>query len=92
MGKGTFLGRLKFFADSYFKQPIGKRLSSCVASSHIATRFYSPNPPNMSNLLRIASRVEAAVAAYVSVQEFADTQQWKQKFRDEFVRVHLHGF
>jgi len=46
----------------------------------------------MSNFLWFASRIEAAVDSYVSVQKFADTQQWKQKFQDEFISVHLHGF
>jgi len=89
MARGHFLRRFHFFAESYPKQTgsrFGKHCRQGVASS------YSPNHSNMSNFLRIASRIEAAVASYVSVQKFADTQQWKQKFQDEFVSVHLHGF
>jgi len=45
----------------------------------------------MSNILHIASRVEAAVAAYKSVQEFTDRQEWKDRLKEEFVSIHLHG-
>jgi hypothetical protein len=36
-------------------------------------------------LLRIASRVEAAVEAYVSVRDFAKKEAWKIKFEEEQV-------
>jgi hypothetical protein len=36
-------------------------------------------------LLRIASRVEAAVEAYVSVRDFAKKEAWKTKFEEEQV-------
>jgi hypothetical protein len=45
----------------------------------------------MSNLLQIASRVEAAVEAYTSVREFADKEEWKAQFDLEMVSDHLHG-
>jgi len=45
----------------------------------------------MSTFLQIASRVEAAVAAYTSVHDFADKQRWKENFKVELVSVHLHG-
>jgi hypothetical protein len=45
----------------------------------------------MSPFLEIASRVEAAVEAYISVRDFADKQMWKKKFEVELVSVHLHG-
>jgi hypothetical protein len=43
----------------------------------------------MANLLQIASRVEAAMAAYTSVCDFCDRKQWVEKFREEFVSIHL---
>jgi hypothetical protein len=45
----------------------------------------------MSPLLQIASRVEAAVEAYTSVQDLVDAQEWRERFREEKVSVHLHG-
>ena len=51
-----------------------------------------PKSQKMSNFLQIASRVEAAVASYVSVREFTDRQQWKQKFEEEFVSIYLRVF
>jgi hypothetical protein len=45
----------------------------------------------MSSLNHIASRVEAAVEAYISVQDFADEQEWREKFAAEMASVHLHG-
>ena len=49
----------------------------------------------MACLLQIASRVEAAMAAYTSVCDFCDKKQWVEKFREEFVSIrfliyHLH--
>ena len=44
----------------------------------------------MSTLInQIASRVEAAVEAYISVQGFADKEEWKSEFIREFVSDHL---
>jgi hypothetical protein len=45
----------------------------------------------MTEFLRIASRVEAAVTAYNSVRDFADKQEWETMFRQERVSAHLHG-
>jgi hypothetical protein len=45
----------------------------------------------MTTLLHIASRVEAAVEAYISVKDFANEQEWREKFLLEMVSVHLHG-
>ena len=45
----------------------------------------------MSAFLQIASRVEAAVGAYNSVRNFTDLAQWKEKFNEELVSVHLHS-
>jgi len=44
----------------------------------------------MSSLLTIASRVEAAVGDYTSVQDFADKELWKAGFERELVCTHLH--
>ena len=48
----------------------------------------------MLAFLTIASRVEAAVAAYISVKDlkgFTDHETWRAEFKKEFVRVHLRG-
>jgi len=45
----------------------------------------------MSPFLLIASRVEATIAAYTSIRDFADKQVWKEHFNVELVSVHLHG-
>lgn len=45
----------------------------------------------MAALLKIASRVEAAVEAYVSVRDFAVEQEWREKFRGEVVSSDLDG-
>jgi len=45
----------------------------------------------MPTFLKIASRVEAAIEAYISVRDFADREEWKGKFRGEMVSPHLHG-
>jgi hypothetical protein len=45
----------------------------------------------MPTFLQIASRVEAAVAAYISVRDFSDSQEWREKFNGEKVSTHLHG-
>jgi len=31
------------------------------------------------------------MAAYKSVQEFTDRQEWKDRLKEEFVSIHLHG-
>jgi len=45
------------------------------------------NYPNlkMTSFLQIASQVEAAVAAYTSVCNFADKHMWKENFKMELV-------
>lgn len=48
-------------------------------------------PPKMNKLLEDASRVEAAVEAYISVREFSDEEQWKRGFEQELVSAHLRG-
>ena len=39
----------------------------------------------MDALLRIASKVEAAVEAYIAVRDFANREEWKAKFKREHV-------
>ena len=46
----------------------------------------------MTTLLDMASRVEAAVQAYISIQGFADRQVWKENFRKELVSVIYTAF
>jgi hypothetical protein len=43
------------------------------------------------NPLSIASSVEAAVEAYISVWDITDKQKWKAGFQGENVGAHLHG-
>jgi hypothetical protein len=45
----------------------------------------------METVLQIASRVEAAMEAYNSIQDVADKQEWKAKFKEELVSVHLRS-
>jgi hypothetical protein len=45
----------------------------------------------MSTFLQIASRVEAAVEAYISVRDFTDKQGWTTMFKREKVSTHLNG-
>ena len=45
----------------------------------------------MMTLLHIAAQVEAAILAYVSVQDFADKGKWLVKFKEERVSTHLYG-
>ena len=63
-------------------------LSARYLSRHRRT-LLSLNHTKMANLLQIASRVEAAMAAYTSVCDFCDRTQWREKFREEFVSIHL---
>jgi len=49
------------------------------------------NTLEMSTLLNVAPRVEAAVESYLSVQEFADKQLWNTGFNRELVCTHIHG-
>ncbi len=45
----------------------------------------------MTSLLQVASWVEAAVDAYLSVQDFVGREEWKLYFKGELVSSHLHG-
>jgi hypothetical protein len=45
----------------------------------------------MTSLLSIASRIEAAVATYVSVRDVTDRAEWKRHFDEEKVSA-LFGF
>jgi hypothetical protein len=83
--------RRDFFAESCFK--IGSRKLGGLRvlnfdPSHTADPSYLPK---MTTLLCIASRIEAAVTAYKSIQSFADKDEWKAKFKRELVSAHLHG-
>ena len=45
----------------------------------------------MSTLfLKIASKVEAAMEAYNSVQGFANRAEWEKELKKEFVSAHVH--
>ena len=45
----------------------------------------------MTTLLQIASRVEAAVEAYIPVRDFADQEKWKKMFKKELVSLTFRG-
>jgi hypothetical protein len=45
----------------------------------------------MATLLQIASRVEAAMEAYIPIHGFADQEKWRRMFRKELVSLNLHG-
>jgi hypothetical protein len=59
----------------------------CITSRCLKKSFL--NTAKMSDtLLQIASRVQAAVEAYVSVRDFANKEQWENKFKGELVSTH----
>jgi hypothetical protein len=43
------------------------------------------------NLLRIASRVKAAVNAYLELSGLQNEEKWQAGFQGELVSVYLHG-
>jgi hypothetical protein len=47
------------------------------------------NLAKMSVLLQIASKVEAATVAYISIWDFVDRQEWEEKFKGEMVSAHI---
>ena len=42
-------------------------------------------------LLRTASKVEAALEAYIRVRNFSDKAEWREQLRREFVSAHMRG-
>ena len=42
----------------------------------------------MTTFIEIASRVEAAVEAYISVRDFVSREEWKKMFKGEMVSAH----
>ena len=44
-----------------------------------------------SAILRTASKVEAAVEAYIRVQDFSDEAVWREQFKRKFVSAHMRG-
>lgn len=79
-------------AESCLKRfKLGRRLFDFSVSLFTAGSFYPPNTAKMTPFLQIASRVEAAVEAYISVRDFANTEEWKAMFMEELVSAHLHG-
>jgi len=72
----------EFFAESYPNQTRQQAPDSTPQRPQLP---YTPFP--MSTFLQIASRVEAAVAAYISVRDFADEEKWRAQFKQECVSV-----
>ena len=95
MAFGRFSRRFKFFVEPFPKRAsskLGKRATS-TSNTLPYSRCRLPllqKISEMSSLLTIASRVEAAVGAYTSVQDFADKELWKAGFERELVCTHLH--
>jgi hypothetical protein len=46
----------------------------------------------MSSLLHFASRIEAAVASYVSVKGATDMEKWRHQFDQEKVSIYFCTF
>ena len=44
-----------------------------------------------SSLLATTLKVEAAVKAYIRVQDFTDEAEWRARFRRKFVSAHMCG-
>ncbi len=55
------------------------------------SNIFIPNIRKMTTLLQIASKVDAAMKAYITVRDFVDRGEWKEKFQGEMVSPHLHG-
>ena len=45
----------------------------------------------MSTFLPFASKVEAAVEAYITVRDFSDEMEWRAGLKKEFVSSHMRG-
>ena len=45
----------------------------------------------MDTLIVIASRVEAALQAYIAVRYITDVKLWEEKLKAELVSAHLHA-
>ena len=75
------------FADSCLKKGKFKtrQALNINTSPSTADPLYPDNTETMMTLLHIASRVEAAIQAYISVQGFADPGEWKENFEREMV-------
>jgi hypothetical protein len=86
-------GALIFSAESCL---IGKFETRQAPTFNVSSEYFHPiDISKMSAFLKIASRVEAAAAAYISVKDldsFTDHETWRAEFNGEFVRVHVHGF
>jgi hypothetical protein len=66
----------------------GRHAPHFISTSHLLIPLNSLFAYHtMASLLRIASRVEAAVAAYITVRDFANKQEWRAKFKRELVSV-----
>ena len=52
--------------------------------------IFIPNVRKIMTLLQIAFKVEAAMKAYITVWDFVDREEWKEKFQGEMVSPYLH--
>ena len=71
------------------------KLGKCVLDFNLppptSEHFYNFNHCKMTSLLQVASWVEAAIDAYLSVQDFVGWEEWKLYFKGELVSSHLHS-
>ena len=70
------------------KSNLGKRVFKVnmppPSSEHLRLKMSTD-----SALLATALKVEAAVEAYIRVQDFTDEVEWRARFRREFVNGHM---
>jgi len=79
---------------SHTSKQVSSTLGKCVFNFNTSLslpNIFIPNIRKMTTLLQIASKVEAAMKAYITVQDFADRGEWKEKFQGEMISPHLHG-
>src|SRR6266567_8893262 len=78
-------------ASKQVSSTLNKHVFNFNTSPSSAKHFHLLNITEMTTLLQIASKVEAAMKAYISVWDFADKEEWKGRFRGEMVSPHLHS-
>src|SRR6266699_2111642 len=77
---------------SHTLKQVSLTLGKCIFNFNTSLpllNIFIPNIRKMTTLLQIASKVEAAMKAYITVQDFADKEEWKEKFQGEMVSSHL---
>jgi hypothetical protein len=62
-----------------------------VVSNPTSLSPYNPLSTKMETHLTFASRIEAAVAAYISVAPVSNMMEWSDHFKAEMVSASLHS-